>query len=391
MKKLILLLFAFSSLVASSQPTIPITKSMLDNPTKMKLSELVDNITFVRLETNKESLVKYTRYAVYSKDFMFFEDRVFSWDGKWKANIGKDGRGPYEEIGGMDNIAFKGGKFYSKGGKLLEFDINGMPTKKVRYLQNEPINNHIGSTLRNAIGQITFAGKYLFLNAIDAAYFINPDNFQTELRIELIPNKIINEKIDGNMGIGNISYYCDNILYCNPFIDSVFYVKDKSLQPMWKLNIDTEIKFPLSMFHKFYDYLTDMGRGGNILLNMREGKAKVMNVYETNNYLFINLLRFVSGISNSSAPNYILCYDKKQKTSKVVRAEDFVDDILGLGAYELKIFDEKIIMALWPHEVLDRIAKKKKAGEKISPRLAALAEQISEGDNPIVFIAHLKK
>lgn len=74
-----------------------------------------------------------------------------------------------------------------------------------------------------------------------------------------------------------------------------------------------------------------------------------------------------------------------------MRAEDFVDDILGLGAYGLQIYDEKIFMTMWPHEIFDIIDKKTKAGEKIHPKLATLAKQIDEGDNPVIFVAHLKK
>ena len=386
MKKLILL-FAFSSLVAVSQPAIQITKSMIDNPTKIKLSELVDDITFIRLETNKNNLVKYSRWPHYTKDFIYFEDQVFTWDGKWKTNIGEPGRGPYEEPMGVCFIAFKDGKFYSKHYKLIEYDINGKPTKKVKNLRDEEgERKNTGSTI-SVTGQLTVVGKYLFCASSDAAYFVNPENFETVKRIELIPNKG-KPYFVSQAGEGHISYYRDNILLYYPYVDTLFYVKDKSLQLIWKLQIDKEIKMPLDYFHNIEKYIMDHSRGGKKRFEARAGKITINEVYETNNHLFFGIEKWRERTSDTS----YICYDKRVKTSKVARKEDFVDDILGLGAYKLpKICDEKILMALWPHEIFDIIDKKKRAGEKIHPKLEALAKQIDEGDNPIIFVAHLKK
>ena len=183
MKTVIILFFAFSSLVAFSQPTIPITKSMLDKPTKMKLSELVDDITFIRLKTSKESFVKYRDVVRYTKDFIYFQEKVFTWDGKWKVDVGTVGRGPYEEVDGTWDIAFKDDKFYSKGYKLIEYDINGKPTKKIRYLDEPENKRDLKSSLRIA-GNIVFFGKNIFLASADAIYFVNPDNFQTISRFK---------------------------------------------------------------------------------------------------------------------------------------------------------------------------------------------------------------
>lgn len=393
MKKIILLLFAFSLLTAVSQPkasipTIAITKSMVENPTKLKMSELIDDISFIRLETNKASFVKSTKYMRYTKDFIYlYVNNVFTWDGKWKANIGLKGNGPYEEPGGIDCdlIAFKDGKFYSKGRKLIEYDINGKPTKKVRNSLGEI--KATGTTLAHG-DQLVAAGKYLFSPAADAVYFINPENLETVKRIELIPNKVISGMINQNSS-GHISYYRDNVIYSRNFIDNVFYVKDQSLQPIFKLQIDKDIKIPIDYFHQINELFVDFANRGNKMREMVKGKGNVPAVWETNNYLFLQFNRF----KEDGIKRYILyiVYDKKLKTSKVVRAEDFVNDIIEQGESNLQIIDEKIVMLLWPHEIFNIIAKKKKAGEKIHPKLAAIASQIKEGDNPVIFVGHLKK
>lgn len=241
MKKLILL-FAFSSLIASAQPTtIQITKSMFDKPTKIKLSELVDDITYIKLETTKESLVTFSHWVEYSKEYIYFMNKVFSWDGKWKVNIGQKGRGPYEEVGGVTNLLYNNGKFYSKETKFIEYDSNGKPTKKMRYLSEPYDVKNPKSTLRVASTQLVLVDKNIFVASADAIYFVNPENFQTVNRVQTVPNKLNSDDVGRNVD-GAISRYRDNVLYCNPFIDTISYVSKNGLQPKWVLQIDKEMK-----------------------------------------------------------------------------------------------------------------------------------------------------
>ena len=362
---------------------------MLDKSIKMPLSELVDSVTFIKLETKAECFLPSNFGIRFTKDFIFCDNKVFQWNGRWKLNIGQRGRGPYEEVDGVTNVTSKDGKFYSKSYKLIEYDATGKPTKKVKNLWSENRDrNAVGSSLANANANIIPLRNYLFLSAADAVYFVNPENFQIVNRRIVVNNKATLDVVRNNSP-GNTTSYRDNFLYCNRFNDTVFYVKDMILQPMWVINVGKDIKLPMEAYEKIVDYMNDWASGGTRIDEVRSGKVSISNVYETNNYLFIRALRFAT--SDRKISNYYICYNKKMKTSKVINSKDFVDDILGLGVYSLQIYDEKIFQTLWPHEIFDIIDKKKKAGEKIHPKLEALSRQINEGDNPVIFVAHLKK
>ncbi|MDR1671305.1 MAG: 6-bladed beta-propeller, partial [Alistipes sp.] len=104
------------------------------DPREVRLSELVDSISFVILETTPQSNVSDAQGIRFSGDYIFSYDKFFNWRGKYlgKVGMGVRGRGPLEEPSGALGGIYADGYFYNMGTKLLQFDLTGKTTGKVR-------------------------------------------------------------------------------------------------------------------------------------------------------------------------------------------------------------------------------------------------------------------
>ena len=94
-----------------------------------------------------------------------------------------------------------------------------------------------------------------------------------------------------------------------------------------------------------------------------------------------------------------MIFDKSTNKTFRVKGDGFVDDLTGLAGMTGKnyffpstgIFDEKMILAVWPYEILDFIKECQKSGRTINPRLLEFSKTIEEDDNPILIFVHLKR
>jgi hypothetical protein len=97
--------------------------------------------------------------------------------------------------------------------------------------------------------------------------------------------------------------------------------------------------------------------------------------------------------SENKPPPYITYFVKATGETVRVAGTGFVDDILGLGTCypQWGIWKETMIKSIWPYELHDMIAERRRTGEAIDPRLEALAASVKPDDNPILILAHLRR
>ena len=104
-----------------------------ENSRTVRLSEIADSVTFIRFETNQQSLMAQNQSLTFSASYIFYMGMYFDWNGKYGGTIVKRGQGPYEEPEG-GQLTYHDNHFYSKSSKFIEYDSTGKPIGKVRNL-----------------------------------------------------------------------------------------------------------------------------------------------------------------------------------------------------------------------------------------------------------------
>jgi hypothetical protein len=149
--------------------------------------------------------------------------------------------------------------------------------------------------------------------------------------------------------------------------------------------------------------MTDALWGGNFhdseFIRRSQGKHVVTAAYETDDYLFMPMkeLVFLNLMSATEEPvydEYLTYFVKSTGETIRVAGDGFVDDILGLDDYfypKWGIYEEAMFSSIWPYQLHDLIAERRRSGTAIDPRLEALAANTKVDDNPILIMAHLKQ
>ena len=375
----------------------------------IRLSEFVDSVTFIPLETTRESLLSDNIESYqFSSRYIFRYDQYFDWNGKYCITIGKGGNGPFEEPEGrVYSSFFSDNHFYSKGTKFIEYDITGKPTGKVRnlYTHREFNAGDIQGVEFFNVGE-NFA---LYDFPITLRFFNK--NFET------VSSRVVT-KVDSlpagyQSPLGGFNkfatYYKDHVLFYNFLNDTVFYVTDTGLYPHWIVSFDDPSRLPTQVilqYNRLRNEAMALVRSGSSVENseivrLTDNKHIVRAAYETESYLFFLMTEFVfwadrgnvSVRNKKPADPYIIYYEKNNGKTTRVKGKGFVDDLLGMDFFypQLGIFDEKLISIIWPFELLDFIGECRDKGREVNPQLLALSKQVKEEDNPIIILAHLKK
>lgn len=113
-------------------PTVIDLSEALDNIVdKVNLSEFVDSIRYVPLETISESLLR--GGCIATGNYLTSFRKYFDKDGHFLCSLGQKGQGAYDDIyAEYANVIFLSGHFYANAQKTIEYDMDGKCTKKVR-------------------------------------------------------------------------------------------------------------------------------------------------------------------------------------------------------------------------------------------------------------------
>ena len=370
---------------------------------EIRLSDIADSVSFLPLETKSNCLVRSFAFSFTTSSIYNAPVGYFDWTGKYWGKIIRVGQGPYEEAGdgAYGRVLFKDNHYYSKASKLIEYDSKGSPTGKVMnlYAEREFSDN---DKFRNGV-EFFVAGKNLAIFGYpDKMYFINPDNFETiSTRIISMSDTVLPPIWIQPVGGNFITFYKDKTVFYNFMNDTIFYVTDDGLEPQWIVNF-TDKRLPSEFVFRFGDLLADIGRifrSGNSLDNselvrLSDNKHYVAGAFETEQYVFFRMnemIQFHERRGKEPPVPYIALFDKNTGETVRVKGSGFVDDLMGMDHfYPDKIFDEKMISYIWPHELLDFIEESQKNGHTVNPKMLALSKTIDADDNPIIIFVHLK-
>jgi len=373
---------------------------------EIRLSEIADSVSFLPLETTQNGLIPGYNFR-FSPFFIFHFDGHFDWTGKYIGSIVKRGQGPYEEVEG-GSVLFHNNHYYSKGAKLIEYDNTGSPTGKVRRLY-ESRKFSENDKFRASV-EFFSAGKNLAVyNYPNYVHFINTD---FEIINSILVSGVDSSKADWNpTGKNYITYYKDKIVFYNFMNDTIFYIADDRLEPQWIVNFngDQRLSNKALLTHtsvRMQDVLEVIKSGispdNTLNVKLFDKKHIAYGAFETERNIFFpmqELTPLSKQRGKEGKSPYIVIFDKSSHKTFRVKGDGFVDDLTGLNGMKGRNFfypanyfyDEKMIHAVWPFEILDFVKESQDAGRAVNPRLLELSKTLDVDDNPILILVHLKR
>lgn len=420
----LLLTLLFSCNVShSKEEVVPATDNIvrfgaaIQQARVVKLSELVDSIELVPLETNSESLVRGTSWYTHTPPYICVSKNLFDYKGKHVHRIGRRGQGPCEDTYASFEVLFNPvhDMFLTKGSKLILYNEQGECIgieRRIKFIEEDKPERSVDQ--RN-LYDMAVAGEYFVFNdKNDSLLWINVE--LQDVKTKAIPKcgryHIFCE--DATRYARLFTRHNDSTLMYNGWNDTIYRVTSSDIEPRWVMDLG-DVKVSEELRGKENNLVEEVAAAGRDYLNkgiamdwekfeiIRSTKDKkgVWAVYETNDYLFMiwsviepnaKLRAYMDKREYEYVPQ-VGYYNKHTGETVAVDGSGFVDDILFTGSYLPKwgVFDNCLMQVVWPFRLRAEIEEKQARGEKIHPRIVQLLEQVDDEDNPLLMVAHLKK
>ena len=383
----------------------------IQNRKEVKLSELVDKIELVPLETNTHCMLRDHWWYTQTPPYICVSGDLFDYKGKHRFKIGRVGQGPCEEFYEPIDVLYHPvhDKFSTKGSKIILYDGQGNctgVTRQVLIIEKHKKEKAVGRKL----GVMAVAGEnYVINNNIDSLLWIDVN--LKDIKSRAVPRA------------GNISGLCskqsqtyrqftthkDSTLFYNYWNDTIYRVTSTNIEPRWIIDLGKE-KISEDVRTRYRQIMKDQdkeffgaiqtGRKPDLenteaVLLTKDNKA-IWSVHETDNFLFfiwskVSPQNEARGITDFY--NQVGYYNKHTGETVAVKGRGFVDDIFFTGDYMpyAGMFDNKFMKVVWPYELAELIEEKQGNGEKVHPKLLELSKKMSDEDNPFLMVAHLKR
>ena len=366
---------------------------------EMMLSELVDSVSYVPLETKSNCMLGNTQRLTFSPQYIFYSNYCFDWNGRFLFRIGNQGQGACEDIYvHVADIVYLNNHFYGNASKIIEYDDRGKCTgKELSWFTQKTMDT---APVGHLVNQVCFAPageNLMFYNFPDTVYFINTD-YEFVAKRSMMPwnRKGIAPSMES---VKYTSYYKDTTLFYNFYTDTVFTVTPTSLMPRWVVELDEELRFPTRYLYEdgLLSEAFKCWESGNLenakMIKLLDHKYMVSGVFETERFVFLLVyesMPFRELRKVPDTPPLIAIYNKR--TGETFAVKQVVDDLGGMKAFfpSWGAYNEKLLATIWPYKLKEFIEEEQSAGRTVAPQILNLMKRVREDDNPILIIANLK-
>lgn len=355
--------------------------SAVGHPSSIMLSDFIESITYIPLETLDDALVDQYPKVYVTKDYILTVKTqkcllFYRKNGSFIREIGSYGRGPgeYQSTLGFFNEDLPAYYFLGGNGNLIKYTMDGVSRGDI------PIPGY-----NDSFDSPTFPLNYSFINdsliACDLLIALGTEtksmlifNEKGKLLKSVPNNNILKTKQNFVLATGENSFYRynDKLFYQNRYNDTVFQISVDGITP--HLVIDRG-KYSPPFELKWWP-----------IEKKKQSNFISMSKFSENS-------RFMMFDFNFDGGRYFALYDKSLKSLKVVDnsagIKNDVDGFLDLSfSYlnsegELIGFIDAIDIVNWIEENPEKI-------KELGPDLKKL-QNIEMMDNPIIVIAKLKK
>ena len=352
-----------------------------NNQQKIELKDITNNLTLIRLETNRECLIKGMPNKV-----EIFNDRIYIFDisypgklycfdlqGKFLFNISSVGNGPGEYVSLLDFTLDKENMCLWLGDdarKILKYDLNGVFIKQ--YPTDFSIKNLCLLDEKESIMAIRL-GFYKEKKSSFVIYSMNENQILYQKESE---NIAITRTVAGRF----FSESKKHILYTEPFNDTVFVVTKEGLAPYYVIDFGKR-KFPSELFDNDpqpREIITKFTNSDNQYAGL------VSNANEDSNYLFFNY-RF-SGLAQTAV--YSIKSDKLMSINEFT----FMGKPFSASGSLFHIKKDNKLVYFLPAELFAEKGTLKKEEQQEFGRYSDITKKLPvtmEDDNPIMVIGEI--
>ena len=415
--KFYILIVILSIACSRNDPSIHIAhidiESGIDNMVVVKLSQFTDDIEYISLETQNESILgNPNNYAIGQKNIIFCNSDMslvlFDRAGKYKMKFGRKGRGP-GEYQAVNNLIVEGEELYFSSGKdLFMFSLSGDFQKKYPDILNPQDGIQLDyitlvddsllfGHIQNNNGQAPYKGMLINMKG---------EVIKTYTNFNILKSK--GSRING--GSTQIYSFEKSVNFKEQFVDTLFFIDNKyNLIPRFSFRMGS-LKMPESVRTNFFEYFQKIN-----------DYYALENILESQGYLFIDMnfgshfpVEHITVETNSgqaqeeSSINTTHClgiYNKK--TGKLVFCRPTgTDNPLNLtGLYndldggprffpERMLNDSTMIMVVSARDLINHVNSKDFINSKTKhpdkkEQLRELAGRLSEDSNPVLILLHL--
>ena len=369
--------------------TINLSKPPSSHKVTFKLSDLMEDIEYIPLETSPASFMSGRADMItLTKDYIFIHEvwTIFQFrrDGKFVRKVNRSGRGPNEgfaRISCFDDVNKRIYIYEHYTHNIMVFDFDGKFINRLK----DPFDNMVGSRVgsmfcdekgfllllfENAQGNMMY--KYAVLSPALEVVHKEPNYDLCKI------NKRVIESTTPFLTL----YKCkDNLIYWNTHSDTIFKINaDYTCSPSFVINLPNRLT------------LEDKVKAGAYLkeYSSMQSKNDVYLIAETDRYLYIYIVSSMFNHDNNKT--FMTLYNKETKELKEYGDVKMINDFDGGMTITRGLYGDTYVTELL--DVMDarriltpeHFASTKVIHPEKRDKLKKMVSGLKDEDNPIVVI-----
>jgi hypothetical protein len=391
----LLMMFAFMIIQGCTHKTpsesTDIATTININPrqsSKIKLSDIIDDINIIRLETSDSSIIDEilgmkkagNKYYIKTSDNVY----IFDVDGEFERKLGEKGKGPNEILAVtnfyVDDKSHTIELYDGVNSKNILYDITGNVIQSTKHKYS-----HGYDFIKGPHGGYFF---YLGFGADMRGELIFTQDLENEKYIDLLP---YNKTLAKYLHFGDLVNFSHNkygTYFTRSFSNIIYQLSDNNLFPKYNIDFDNS-NLPDNILYGNYSDVREF------MLTCLDTKYafRIIGFFEMENLIIFGF-HYNKKIWNA-------IYNKNERNCKVVSY--FVDDFLGTemeieSSFELlpKGFDNDIVfLSIDAYKIHKFISICKNSNDIIAKKVLDTIkdkglEKIKVTDNPIILEIKLK-
>lgn len=345
-----------------------ISINLNEEMTKVSLSSLLnEDISFIPLETNEESVIGRIDKVRITDEYVFILDInsaqsifKFSKDGKFLQKIGVKGEGPKELLRPLDfNLSDNKIKVLDNGVSIITYDFEG------NFIDRIPLKNTTALTFQVEKS----SGDYIFISG-DNDYHLKIFNSRFENKASFFKSK---SPFEEQVIINSLfTSHKEEIIFRRFLNDTIFKISNGSLIP-----------------HKLLNFKSNkLTKDDLIYTNEQELLSKIKNKSVIRNYFESDNARFL--VFDLKSDIWVAINYKDTNKTSVFKFKNLINDVTyeANTTYVIGNHANEFIFLVEPWSILQNNHLNKDANHSEWNKIIS---QLKPSDNPILMLASFKQ